>query len=170
MHTETTDIMAGLQPPIPTAIIWTSIAIIADENVIAVEYTPIMGPILEGKWLRMKAGMVAFKHPVPIPMREVPAKSPTTPKLERRTTPMDTRPRYAGRRIENDAFEINLPAIGAQKAKSRRGRVVTKPAAEAEIPRDCLISETSGPTAPIGARMEKETRTMEAMANHVLFL
>ena len=170
MHTETTDIMAGLQPPIQSAIIWTRTAIIADENVIAVEYRPIMEPILLEKQLRMKAGMVAFKQPVPTPMRAVPVKRPKTPRLERSTTPMATRQRYEGRRIENDTIEMSLPAIGAQKANSRRGSVVRNPAEEAEIPRDCRISGTSGPTVPIGARMENDIRIMEAMANHILFL
>jgi len=118
----------------------------------------------------MKAGMVAFKQPVPMPIKAVPAKSPKTPRFERSTTPMEISAKYVGRRIENDAFEISLPAMGAQKANRRRGNVVRVPAVEAEIPRDCLISETSGPTVPIGARMEKDIRTMEAMANHVLFL
>ena len=123
MHTETTDIMAGLQPPIQSAIIWTRTAIIADENVIAVEYRPIMEPILLEKQLRMKAGMVAFKQPVPTPMRAVPVKRPKTPRLERSTTPMATRQRFQGTVVFQEQAARRYPLEHAWKTISELWRL-----------------------------------------------
>lgn len=142
------------QLPVALAIGCTIPALIAEANVITVEYNPIMKPMCFENWQRTHAGMMTLSVPVAKPIRIVPINSPATPHSERTVTPIALTNVQATSNTRRSVFVPHCAANGDVSAKVISGMVVRKPAMVELSCKSDFMSEISGPTLLIAARIE----------------
>lgn len=105
-----------------------------------------------------KEGTPTFKKPVPSPINAVPRKRENRFPMLRMTTPNIITRKDNSMSFGNPIFSLTGTQRTALKAKSHKGSVVSIPPSQALRDRLSMTLLITGPTVPIGERIEKEAK------------